>query len=417
MSADDEDSPTIIIDPAGDVVITIADERYPLSTASYRIKSEKLQNCSPYFKRLIGSSSFSEGANIQAQLVQLHKKYQDAKDAPTAELPSVNVDHIGQIGKVKDIRGLMTDFFRINHDLGISGGHLSVPLTNLANLCIVCDRFDSLEILKRYVISNNIFAGTQRRKSLPARDTWNEERSRMRMLVAVLLNHAPWFEDTAQLIAKGSRVWAEPEDTADRALWWDLPMIEDELKCRRSAIISTISSLLSHCVSLYTSGTLQCKLGYSNSLQCDVYQLGEIVKFFNRLGLMTLESTMAGTDGRDPFDGDIIKAFELLRQVPAYQIDKDHAHCGLRNRLIPSIDDIQTRLNQLAICGDCWSTDRAALLWTSAKKPLIFSSQSSQDETRRRIMRTSKLGHTCTKSHERIRDLCLSVDKNWKIPR
>ena len=93
-------------------------------------------------------------------------------------------------------------------------------------MAIVADRFDALNSLKTYCKTYNVFAGIQRRKSTPVNEVWNEEKCRMRILVGVLLSHHAWVQDTMQLILKGSPQWFMPQtgNTADKALWWDLPV-------------------------------------------------------------------------------------------------------------------------------------------------------------------------------------------------
>jgi hypothetical protein len=219
---------TVVIDPEGDIVLLVSDPAYPLLTAAYRVSTTRLSSSSPYFRTLLEPNKFAEGINLEAQFEQLAEKYGRPKDAPEAELPIIRLENIGRIGKIKEFRGLVTDFLRILHGLGpshgISKSHHAVPLANLANLAIVADRFDAIDALKVYSRKHNVFVGTQRRKSVAVVETWNEERCRMRLLVAVLLGHPPWFQDSLQLILKGSSQWREASnDPTCQALWWDLP--------------------------------------------------------------------------------------------------------------------------------------------------------------------------------------------------
>jgi hypothetical protein len=126
----------------------------------------------------------------------------------------------------------------------------------------------------------------------------------------------------------------------------------------------------------YSSSTLQCKLHYGNSLQCDTYQLGEMVKFFHKLGLVSLTSTMAGLDGKDPYDGNIFKAVRLLMGCPSYQIDKDHGHCGVKDRMVPWLTMIEQLIPFTGICLECWTEDRKTNAWKNAKGPLSLQARS-----------------------------------------
>ena len=56
----------------------------------------------------------------------------------------------------------------------------------------------------------------------------------------------------------------------------------DELVVRRDYVLDTLQSIALHFINLYSSTDQQCKLGYANSRVCDLYQLGEILKFFKK---------------------------------------------------------------------------------------------------------------------------------------
>jgi hypothetical protein len=171
---------------------------------------------------------------------------------------------------------------------------------------------------------------------------------------------------------------------------------------RRETVISSLSSLITHFLSLYTTGGLQCKMGYSNSMNCDLFQLGQTVKFCNKLGLLHLESTMAGMDGRDPFDGDLQKALDVLKTCPSYQIDKFHAHCGLRDRLMRLLQVIQATLTDVIVCGDCWESDKHKTTWKNAKRPVIAT-----------LLAPGKVPE-CHNAHSKTRDFYLANNKDWK---
>jgi hypothetical protein len=191
-----------------------------------------------------------------------------------------------------------------------------------------------------------------------------------------------------------------------------------ELRARRGAVINTLASIQTYFIMLYASGILQCRLGYTSSPSCDMYQLGELTRFFNKLGIISLQSTMAGRTALDPFDGDLDKAIRLLRQVTPYQIDKDHAHCGPRDRLLASLDAVQKALPGVAVCIACWEKHRQATKWKGAKGPLIISPLSS--ETRRSLGglggldgRVESGSQACAGVHNRVRDLFLAGEKVW----
>lgn len=138
----------------------------------------------------------------------------------------------------------------------------------------------------------------------------------------------------------------------------------EEISCRRQYVLETLGSIQKHFIALYISRQPQCKLGYSSSPNCDSYQLGEMVRFFSRKGLLRVESAFAATLDEDPepYDSSIEDIIAKLRECPGYQIDQNHSHCGLRTRLMPILDSLWP-LNQVWICLECWRADRSEESW------------------------------------------------------
>lgn len=54
-----------------------------------------------------------------------------------------------------------------------------------------------------------------------------------------------------------------------------------------------------------------------------------------------------------------------LKQCPSYQIDKNHTNCGLRTRILPIVDFIQTLLsaNSVPVARLAWKNSRQATSW------------------------------------------------------
>lgn len=92
---------------------------------------------------------------------------------------------------------------------------------------------------------------------------------------------------------------------------------------------------------------MQCKLGYDSSSSCDSFQLGEMVKFLSKKGLLYLVPLQAVSPEDteyiwpEAYTGDVDVLIGILRQCPSYQIDKNHKHCGLRNKLLPALEYIK----------------------------------------------------------------------------
>jgi hypothetical protein len=169
-----------------------------------------------------------------------------------------------------------------------------------------------------------------------------------------------------------------------------------ELSHRRACILRTLAGLLSHFLALYTSSNRKCRLGYDSSPACDSYQLGEMIKFLTKKGLLSLIPFQA-VSPEDPeyvwpesWDGDIEHLMGILRQCPSYQIDKNHAHCGLRSKLLPRLAAIQSCIDTgVGIKLMRWKIDRAAETWiiptrTSerGRKPFMVGSEMEEDNSR-----------------------------------
>lgn len=128
----------------------------------------------------------------------------------------------------------------------------------------------------------------------------------------------------------------------------------------------TIDSIQSYLIEQGVSGQRQCKLGYDTSPQCDSFQLGEMVRFFKRIGTANLQVIMAGTMPLLPYPGDLEHLLTTLRQCPNYQIDRNHGHCGIRSRLVKMVMLVQSMLEYIGICRWCWQHDRGAHSWFTA---------------------------------------------------
>lgn len=117
-----------------------------------------------------------------------------------------------------------------------------------------------------------------------------------------------------------------------------------------------------HFIELYASKKLQCKMGYDSSPQCDSFQLGEQIRFFTRKGTLQLQSTFSGKKDPQPYTGDVHDLLVQLRECPAYQLDKNHSHCGLRSRIMPLLFSLWPE-GQVGICLACWNRDMERESW------------------------------------------------------
>jgi hypothetical protein len=93
-----------------------------------------------------------------------------------------------------------------------------------------------------------------------------------------------------------------------------------------------------------------------------------MIKFFTKLGVISLQYTMPGLEQIwDAYEGDIYKALRLLKQFPPYQIDKNHAHCGITDYIVPWLARIEQMLPYIGVCLDCWYENRKEAAWNGAK--------------------------------------------------
>jgi hypothetical protein len=223
--SEEETSPEVtVITPTGDIVLDVHDEIRD-QTYSYRVNTVHLKQASPYFVSLLDPNKFGEGANVAEKLGLLRKSHNDIADATPEELPRVAISDVGRISRVNTIKNLVSDFFSALHGLELSTPN--PPISNLANLAVVADRFDALPALSRYVHRKR-FLRTIDAKTKEKAATLSEERVRQKLLIGLLLDHPAWVSLYSKRMVIGDSVrWRDEfladEDEVEPALWWDIP--------------------------------------------------------------------------------------------------------------------------------------------------------------------------------------------------
>ncbi|KAK3651658.1 hypothetical protein LTR56_005466 [Elasticomyces elasticus] len=396
----DDESMVVPIATHGDLVLQIEHEIAGSSAhASFRVSASALKQSSRYFERLLQSGRFGEGVRVEALHKTLKEQYRSMDKVPVAELPVVQVQDVGRTSAIKSLTSLCADLLHILHGQDIQTNPL---VSNLANLSIVADRFDALHFVGAHIARKKFLRTIDGKTTAKAEAALSEEKVRQRLLVAVMLDHRPWIERySARLIIKG---WVGGEADLSTPLWWDLPSrIEEELAYRRECVLETIQSIQSYFLGLYTSRERRCKLGYDSSTQCDSYQLGEMIRFFVRNGTLKLQGGVVDNDeSSEQFTGDATVLLESLRQVPEYQIDRHHSHCGIRTQILPLLDLLGECLLRVGICGDCWTDSRAQYAWMDAKKPLLWKRQAF-----------SLRGQGHANHHADLRAMFTATDRDW----
>lgn len=390
----------INIDIEGDIVLKVKHEKQTSTSPHlFRVSSSVLKAQSKYFERLLQLGRFEESRKVEERHQLLRDQYGDPEKAPPDELPVLDIQDLGRISHVKAIDALLADFFLMLYGKDLS---TTPPVANLANLVIVADRFDALDEVRSYAARKKMIQAIDGKTTPKVDASLSEEKVRQRLLVAILLEHAVWMEKySGRLIIKG---WVGKEADVDAPLWWDLPSrVEEELAFRRECVLDTIQSLQSHFIGLYTSRERQCKLGYDSSGQCDSFQLGEMVRFYTRIGTLQFKGALIdSSEPAPPWEGDALIALDSLRQVPEYQIDRFHSHCGIRTRLIPLLDLLQECLHSVGICSECWNTDRVDYAWIEAKKPLLW---------KRSNFRLRAQG--CSGKHAGLKEMFMAGERDW----
>ncbi|KAK5132384.1 hypothetical protein LTR08_009155 [Meristemomyces frigidus] len=390
----------VAIAARGDIILRIEHEAATSKhVAQFRVDTSTLRRHSKYFERLLQAGRFGEGSHVEEQHKRLKERYESIGAAPSRELPVVSVQDVGRISPVKSIAALCTDLLNIMHGIDTPA---FPPVANLATLAIVADRFDALEAVKSYVKKKRMIRAIDGKTTPKADNTLTEEKVRQRLLVATMLDYSPWTEKySARLVVRG---WVGKEPDLSAALWWDLPRrVEEELAYRRECVLETIQSLQSYFLGLYTSRERQCKLGYDSSPQCDSFQLGEMVRFFMKVGMLQLQGAVFdASEPPVPYEGDLHVLLDTIRQVPEYQIDRNHSHCGIRTRLIPLLDLLQECLYYIGICPECWQDDRSQYAWTDAKRPLVWKKQHFRVRTQ---------GHDTR--HGELRAMFNATERDW----
>lgn len=421
-----EEEDPLVIAPSGDLILDVSQEDGSHSY-SYRVDSGILQQNSRYFENLL-STRFSEGQKLATALGGLKLAgHTSFENVPVESLPRISIVHVGRIAisKASSIRNLVADFFRAIHGLDLAV--TSPPVSNIANLAIVADRFDAVACVAQYVQRKRLLQLAEAKSKGRGSPAVTEERARQKLLIGLLLDHPQWIARYSKfLIVRDSVQW-RPDAVEDhtKALWWDMPNgVEDEMIQRREYILETINSSQAHFLGLYTSGDRQCKLGYDTSLQCDSFQLGEMIRFFTKVDTLRMQGKIYDNTEPTYYQGDIERLLSTLRQTPSYQINSNHAHCGLRVRLLPLLDMLQDYLSlssgnlDIGVCGDCWSTHRSEYAWSLTKRPVLWTVPRHLGVTRAPITngatkRPQSTPGGCFSRHAVARDLFMATERNW----
>ncbi|KAI9675781.1 MAG: hypothetical protein M1817_001148 [Caeruleum heppii] len=359
----------IHIDPQGDLILVVPYRQlsglYPIRL---RVDTRTLQRSSPYFRTLLDSRSFAEGVSLKEahEEIRRHRGHEPF-EAPDTALPEMQLLSCEYLPPDSASRASIQAFFGMLHGHGIPDEHCNTQF--LVSLATMADAFDSLPVIADGGLGGKLSKRMNSKSRSKSVNGDSEQRIRQRLLVGWLFDEPSWMTTASrQLVLRGSKLWEDGSgmDMMDGMdLSWRLPDgIEGELQHRRRRILNTFQSMQSYLLQQYTSRQRQCKLGYDTSSQCDSFQLGEMIRFFTRIGSLGLQGLMTETEAVPGFPGDIEQLVTRLRQCPSYQIDRNHAHCGIRARLLKILEVLQHWLeHDVGLCRHCWRHQRVSQSW------------------------------------------------------
>ncbi|KAB2577591.1 hypothetical protein BFW01_g9788 [Lasiodiplodia theobromae] len=216
-----EAGPTVVSD-SGDLLLRVKEDD-DQEGFLYRVESNRLREASSYFEKLL-SGGFSEAANVAVHHERLRKQYSTMADVPLDELPEVTIVDIGRTSKVSTIKLITADFLRALHKQPLGNGKDAPPVTNMANLAIVADRFDALDTFSQFVHQRKYLQMIDAKTKGKTAASLPEERVRQKLLIGALLNYPPWTKlYSKRLILGGSERWNnEAIEESGGALWWDI---------------------------------------------------------------------------------------------------------------------------------------------------------------------------------------------------
>ena len=149
---------------------------------------------------------------------------------------------------------------------------------------------------------------------------------------------------------------------------------------RRDGIFNTISSIPNSLLKPYMQSDRSrpaiCRLGYGNSLACDSFQLGESIRWLCRRKFASPNLAMIYAVPEDESfvaEGTPRAMVKALREFPDYQVDGYHHRCGIKGKLIQTLDVLESMLvdpKKIGLCLHCWRSmggDRTS--WSMDRRP------------------------------------------------
>ncbi|CAG8260360.1 unnamed protein product [Penicillium olsonii] len=412
----------------GDLILEyLASSDSPLAVSrKWQVASELLSSNSPYFQALLDPTKFSEGRHFNTQK-QAWNESQDSNvlsqhTLPTVTLPAIQPTRMCGEDAIELFLRILCVESTEETEKGAFENQLKYQSSSLiARLIELADSFNSPRIvrdmLRRVGYSYGKAKSAPLTKFNAALLSAKEDRIRQIIFISTFLGDARVTRVmTHTLIVVGSKFWTNGLESpeGDYLRWKYLPNgLEEEIYHRRQLVLNTITDIQAHFLRVYggmedtentkstPSRTLgaafttsapallhsrqfQCRGGFNNASQCDLFQLGQMVRFFSvRAKTIFLGSTLLDPDfSETPEDehilesnndqsagpaSDITAIISSIKKYPDYPIDEAHTGCGVRRRIMPALE-----------CVEKFAWDDRGLLGITPENPDIHAPEASQ---------------------------------------
>ncbi|KAI2791111.1 hypothetical protein POX_c03966 [Penicillium oxalicum] len=377
----------IIVCPGGDLILHYVSSA-TAETYYWKVDRNTLRRQSSYFNVLLDPTrSFIESQSLAKQLATLS----GSNVLPIVKLPATpfselyGIDALELFLQVTFLTSLkVTPLNEGEESLEslFSRNVLALPLSSIARLIAVAQFYQNeasvYQVLKdlKYLEKSKFQLHKFSQKTMKL----DEDRIRQTIVIAKFLRESEIVKKSSHaLVVSGSTHWTQAPEVPDGPhLPWQFLAdgMEEELFYRRQCVLNTINDSQAYFLRKYggldpgpqsfvASGALrprttlpdrtyQCRAGLDNANQCDIFELGQMIRFFSvRAKSIFIGSSYIDPDFSPPSTHsddtadqivpvpDLASILVALKKYPDYHIDQNHHACGLRRRLLPILDCIE----------------------------------------------------------------------------
>ncbi|KAJ5226285.1 hypothetical protein N7468_007510 [Penicillium chermesinum] len=394
-----------VVAPGGDLILEYIDESSAAEPMCWQVASESLATKSPYFSALLHPEKFAEGRYLSQHRQglnddldsQLNTRASGEIGLPKIQIPASRVIQLcGSEALGLFLQALCLDSMTDREVETFKNGLKNETPSAVAKFIHIADAFNSPSVAYDLLKNEYLFGRKDNTRAFRRFDTallrLKEDRVRQIIMISIFLKEYSIARTMMHsLLLGGSRLWVHGVEvpSSEYLQWQYLPNgIEEELYSRRQFVLNTITDLQAHFLRVYgaledteepkpapvrpslglafststPNRSFQCRAGLDNASQCDLFQLGQMTRFF----AMRAKTIFLGSNLLDPdFDlddseneaddvdqdralaalpSDILALITSLKQFPDYQIDMNHGSCGVRRRLLPILPCIEKYL-------------------------------------------------------------------------